>query len=88
MTNPVRIALEIKGPRQPSYQQELLQSVMVALDDVLELDDAGIKCAQAAISEELATHLDKMETARKRIAYLEGKQPKLRKTGPKPKAAQ
>ena len=85
--HPVRLAIEIKGGR-PSDQQLLLQSLVDGIDEVLELDDAGIKAASTILDEKTRSMFAKMETQRKRIAYLESQQPPPKKRGPKPKSEQ
>ncbi len=74
--------IEIGNPKvRRSQETLLLEAIMIGLDDVLMLDGAGIKSAKTVVEENLRSIFEKMETQRKRISYLESRDPPKKPTG-------
>ncbi len=69
----MRIAIGNPHVRR-SGETLMLQEILVDLDEVLMMDDASVKAAKVVLEERLRAMFLKIETQRKRIAYLETKQ--------------
>ncbi len=80
MHEDMRIAIGNPHVRR-SQETMLLEAILIGLDGVLMLDDAGVKSAKGVIEEELRTIFEKMEQQRKRISYLEKLNPPKKPTG-------
>lgn len=78
----MRVALGVVPGRISDFERLVLE-VLDDLDGVLMMTDADVRAARGVIEVRLRDIFDKVETQRKRISYLESRQPAPKKPGPK-----